>query len=714
MALVKLLRIIIASALVAASPCLLAQQAPELSADSPIAYSEETGLLIAAGNAVFVDDNTTVTADLIRYNRNTEEIEAIGNVVVTRVGLRLLAERLRYNTRSRSFEAIDFRVGYPPLFVEGEAFRGTLSEVDFENVSLFFREPVQSAPRIRVASGRWVEDAFLRAEGIRFNVLGGLGLPLPNITYAFGQPDIDVEASLGYADFLGLYAQSAWRLPLDPRLAIGGNLDVYSKRGLLIGPGLDWRAPDGRLRLGIDTGWIHDHSSRDRGLDAIGNRIDQDRGFANASVDARSEDASLQLKARSEWLSDTEVLRDFRENRYLQDAQPDSFAEFVWQKGSLFMSAFARSRLNDGYAFVERLPELKLEWLPTEWEATGLILQAQASATRYRQYTPLVGGVLFPETAFHQPQTAPADGLSRFLNRMDATATLTRPFLLPAGLQLVLRGGARWTRWDEENRAFLDQRWIGELGWDLRQSRSRTYTVDWKALDMASLTHRSTIQVQHRWHRWEARDLDLPLAIDATTYRQYAPLMDLADLEALDTLRSGQHLRLGWENTLHATGTEGTSRRLLAFDLYQDFIEDRARRSLQTDALYAALHLRPTTWLSLGWHLKFLPEAFQTEASYFTAALRSADLWDLRLQTEFIEGAIQQYTLEGHYRINETVGLLAAAQYDARIDSWTRQRYGFSRRFGNVWQLEVYLSLTDADERQDAVSVGLRVNWIAF
>jgi LPS-assembly protein len=711
---VKLFQIIIASALVSGATVLRAQQGPELSADSPIAYSEETGLLIAAGNAVFVDENTIVEADLIRYNRNTEAVEALGNVTVTREGVRLLAERVTYDAKTRSFEALDFRVGYPPLFIEGQSFSGTQSTVNFADISVFFREPVQSAPRIRVKSGQWVEDTYLKAEGIRLNVFGGLGLPLPNLTYAFGQPDVDIEASLGYTNFLGLYAQSAWLVPTTTEWALGGNLDLYSKRGILIGPRLNWTGADGRIRLGLDTGWIHDHSFEERGVDALGQRIEQDRGFVKVTIDAASADAAVQFKSRGEWLSDSEVLRDFRENRYLRDSQPDGFAELTWQTDRFIISAFGRSRLNNGYAFIEKLPSLQAEWLPRQIASTGLVLQARASATRYRQYDPAIGQFLFPETPFYQPASAGISGLSRFLNRLDAVATVTRPVLLPQGLQLILRSGARWTRWDEENGEVIDQRWIGELGWDLRQSRSRSYTVDWEALDIERLVHRSTLQIQHRYHRWDAAALDLPISMDASSYRPYAPLMDLADLEALDTLRAGHHVRLGWENTLLSGSVDAVSRRLMSLHFYQDFVETHSSGSLDSDALYTALQFQPAEWVSIAWNLKFLPEAFQTEASWFTARIRSADLWDLRLQTEFVEGAIQQYGIQGTYRIGENIGLLAAAQYDARIGAWTRQRYGFSRRFGNVWELELYLSLTDADERQDKASVGLRVNWLSF
>lgn len=710
----KLFRIITLLLLGPTASLLHAQQAPELSADSPIAYSEETGLLIATGNARFVDDNTIVVADLIRYDRATEEVEAIGNVSVTREGLRLLADSLTYDSKSRSFSARDFRIGYPPLFIEGKRFNGNLDAVDFEDISVFFREPVQSAPRIRVKSGRWVDDEYLSADGIHFDILGKLGLPLPGITYAFGKTSFDVDASLGYTDFLGAYAQSAWRYPLSPTLAVGGNIDLYSSRGLLIGPGVDWQSQDGLIELGLDTGWIHDHSFADRGFDILGNRIDQDRGFAKATLKARSEQNALQTKVRAEFLSDSEVLRDFRENRYYEDPQPDAFAEFTWQKDNLLLSAFARSRLNDGYAFVERVPDLRLEWLPAELWKSGVFLQAQARASRYRLYDPLVGQILFPETTLYSAPSTTRQTVDEFLNRFDTVASLTRPIALPAGWQLTLRGGTRWTRWNDNSNTKIDDRFIGELGWDLQQSRLRVIPVEWNALDLDQLTHRSTLRLQHRWHEWDAQALNLPIAIDRSTYRQYAPLMDLADMRALDTLREGHHLRLAWENVLYGRKTEGFNRRLMSLDLYQDLFENQLSNSLDVDALYARLDISPADWFSLAWFLKFMPDDFQTEAAYFSATVRSADLWSVDIQTEFVEGAIQQYTLYSKYRVGENISLLGAAQYDARIGTWTRQRYGFSRRFGNVWELDVYVSLTDADERQDSLSLGLRVNLLAF
>ncbi|HKJ91053.1 MAG TPA: hypothetical protein VJ960_07970, partial [Oceanipulchritudo sp.] len=371
-------------------------QSPELSADEPIAYSEETGLLIASDNAVYRDENTTVEADEIRYNRNEEQIEARGNVRVTRMGLRLLARELTYNTAARSFSATGFRVGYPPLFIEGESFSGNLDAIDFESISLYFREPVERAPRLSVAHGTWVADEYLRGRGLSIETIGNLSLPLPGFTYAFGQPTIDVDASVGYRNNLGVFAQSFWLYPFGEDLSLGGNLDFYSERGILFGPAAVWSSPDDLFEASLNTGWIHDHSSPERGDDILGNRIDQSRGFAEARLAARNGEGTLQLQARSLYLSDSEVMRDFREDQYFDSYHPDTHLDFTWQSGTFLLNTFARSQINDGYRVVERLPEIHAEWLPGELGSTGLVLQAQATATRYRTYANDLPQIAFP------------------------------------------------------------------------------------------------------------------------------------------------------------------------------------------------------------------------------------------------------------------------------------------------------------------------------
>ena len=357
-------------------PAWAAAQAPELSADEPIAYTADDGILIATGNAVYQDEDTRVEADLIRYDRNRNRIEASGNVRVTRKGLRLLTSDLSYDATARSFRAGRFRAGYPPLFMEGESFEGTLDEIDFSRVSIYFREPVDNSPKLEVESGHWASGESVSGEGLRLRTIGGIGIPLPRFEYTFGAPTADADFRLGFRNNLGGFAQARILFPLSASLSVGGNFDIFTKRGLMVGPAVEWSGADGRMRAFLDTGWIHDHAFDERGVDFLGQPIEQGRGFASFGFMARNADASVQFQSRGTYLSDSEVLRDFRREDYFENFQPDHFADFTWQQGNLLVNAFARRQINDGYGMVDRLPELRAEWLPRELAKTGLYLQA--------------------------------------------------------------------------------------------------------------------------------------------------------------------------------------------------------------------------------------------------------------------------------------------------------------------------------------------------
>ena len=705
---------------------LTSAQTPELSADEPISYSADRNTLIASGNAVYQDENTRVEADQIRYNRESNQIDASGNVRVTRKGLRLLAETLSYDATARTFSAGKFRAGYPPLFIEGESFHGDLDQIDFSKVSLYFREPVARSPKLDIASGSWRNNDSISGEGLRLRAIGGLGLPLPGFEYGFGSASAELRAQLGYRNRLGAYAQSQWLYPFSQTLSIGGNLDLYSKRGVLIGPVLEWASPDRRIQLSLDSGWIHDHDSNERGSDSLGNRIEQDRGFVGFGL--RMRDAgSLQFQTRGKWLSDSEVLRDFRDDDYFRDYQPDHFMDFTWQQEQFLFNAFARRQINDAYGMLERLPEIRAEWLPSELAGTGIYLQASAGAVRYRlrEIAPYSFSVDFPDNPLGLPWrdvpagSGPADLVKRpYHNRLDGALTLTRPFHGPAGIDLVLRAGGRWSEYRRdatgESPSLSEDRWVGELGFDLSQTLARTWSVNRPQWDIQLLRHVSRLEVAYRWHPGAEDAAEQIPPLDVYAYHASPPVLDLSDLRHVDALREWNVARFGWENRLMVAGEDEAFRDYLGLNIYQELLFSAEAGEPEWEAFYIEADFQPFAWLDLRWRQKVDTEELETEASYVSATLHSADLWALGLQAEYLEGAIEQYELAGTYRLTENLALLGSVRYDARLDAWTRQEYGFSRRFSNVWQLQMYVSLTDLDDREDDFSVGMRLIWLSF
>ena len=700
-------------------------QAPELSADAPIAYSEETGMLIATGNAVYTDEDTTVEADEILYNRDTNRIEASGNVRVTRKGIRLLANSVTYDATNKTFSADRFRAGYPPAFISGESFSGSLEEIIFNNINLYFREPVPGSAKLSVGRSTYISEESLTAEDVGFSTFGGLQLPLPGFTYTFGTPSMDLDVSAGYSDNLGAYLQTEWLYPFFESLSAGANLDIYSRRGLLAGPILRYQSPDKRITAFLNTGYIHDNSRKERGIDILGIPIEEDRGFADFGIQLRNE-GSLQFQGRGTYLSDSEVLRDFRSSYYFDRYHPDTFADFTWQKDHFLLNVFARSQINDFYQMVERLPELRAEWLPSEIARTGVYIQAAATATRYRlqEIIPSTGTVLFPSNPFGLASTPVSGGLlpgdlvsSEVYQRLDGTATLTRPFHGPAGIDLIIRGGVRWTYYNSDNRfpsgTNSDEGLMGEIGFDLSQTLARTYSLDLPKLGIDRLYHQSKTSIKYRWHPGAEESPNAP-PFDLYPYHANPAPLDLADLWHVDGLRDWSIARFGWEHEFKVAAAGEAYREFLRLNFYQDLLLNEDPGEDQWDAFYVEADFTPASWFRLSLAQKFKAENFTNEAAFLRATVRSSDLWYASFQAEYLKGAIEQYQLDGWYRLSETVGFFGNWQYDAFLKTWSQQRYGVSKRFANTWQVELYITLTDADDRQGDFGVGIRVNWLSF
>lgn len=356
---------------------------PELSADQPIEFDARTRTLIAAGNAVFSHQDVIVMADEIRYQQELDKVTATGNVRITQAGLRMVTHDLSYNLRTRVFESGPYRAGYPPFFVSGDSFSGTLDEIQFASPTLFYGEPMPFTPSVSAGQIRLLERQRIQVEGARLGTGGAGWLPMPRIDSSLQLPPVTLSLEGGFRERLGVFLRSEWLYPLNTNLGLGANLDVYSGRGLLLGPLLAWQRETAALfqEVSFSSGWIYDGGRR--GVDVRERRIRANRYFADIS--ARQEIDNLELVVRSTVLSDSEVQRDFRPRRFEGNQEPDSFAEFNWQSGSWVLSSFVRAQPNNAFAMVERLPEVRTDYLLSRLGATGLWHAASVSALSYRR-----------------------------------------------------------------------------------------------------------------------------------------------------------------------------------------------------------------------------------------------------------------------------------------------------------------------------------------
>jgi LPS-assembly protein len=699
---------------------------PELSADEPIAYDIASGVLTARGHAVFTDEHVRVEADEIRYNRQSSLVEARGAVRVTRADLRLVSEWLTYDARARTFVSGPFRVGRPPLFVEGAAFAGSLDAVDFTHARAYYREPGPWSPALTLESARWLPGKSLRGRRITLDLAGRQLLPLPPIGYAFDGPLLRFQGDLGYRASLGAFARSRTLYPWSENLAPGVNLDLYSRRGVLFGPALSYASGGAtELAVDLDSGWIRDlGSATRRRLDLRGLPVPRDRGFVAGGVRVAHERVRLHIAGA--WWSDSEVWRDFRPDLYDRLIEPDAFAEFNWLGDDVLVSAFLRYPLANAFGMTERLPEFSIEQLPKTLGATSWYHDWAATLVNYRlhQLAPDPPAPGFPAAAwpaaadpfFQAPGTAPFALLrGPAIQRIDHWQRLQRPIALNSWATFTPLASGRLSYYSRS----LDpagqlshaavRRWMGEVGFDLA-ARAHAHTA-WtnRVWDVHGIRHLVRGLVQYRWYPGGGDHADRIAGLDRMLYQPLMPVLDLPRNRAGDSLHDLHLVRIGVENNWQTRGRDGAQRALGELHLYQDLLLSAAPGDPEWQAFYVLGRLYPARWLSLDWEQKIHSETFTLEAARAGLSLRGADVWHARLFLENIDGAIEQYGFDGAWRFIEEYSLLASLRYDARLNSFSRQRYGIRRVFGRTWELEAYVSFRSGDARDDATSIGIRL-----
>lgn len=693
-------------------------QTPELSADVPISYDGEQEVLLAEGNAVFEDENIRVEAERIEYFREANRIEADGDVKVTRKGIRLLTDSLIYDIKNKTFQSGPFRAGYPPVFIEGEAFEGSLDQVDFSKVSAYYKEPVSESPKISLGSGSWRSDESIRGRDVDIDLPFLPAIPLPSFNYRFGSTNLVASAEAGYQENLGGYVHSQLMYPYTDQWRLGANLSLFSKRGVLVGPAMQYRNSEG-LNLRFSSGWIKDMDSDERGFDLLSDPIAQNRGFVQGGLHAKP--GPTQLHAELNFLSDSELFRDFRPDQYLPEYQPDNFVEWTWQQGIVTGSLFTRYQLNDYYGMVERLPEIRFEQLPanfTEWNLTG---HGGVSFVRYR-HTKLDPRLFtFTQPGFSDvippdPLTIPrSQESSEVLDRISAHYVLEKPFTVLPGVQFVPRLGSRFLRYGRtpQNPQSRESQWSYETGFDLETTLSRTWDSSFLSQTPRQLRHIVKPRISYRW-----RDADSALEgiprFDTLPYHANLPAINLESIRDIDEIQPGQLLRLSLFNHIQSRDEEEGIQDLINFNFHQDIFPEASGGKDEWAATYINIEIPANPWFKVYWQHKIRTEKLQSEASSLRFHLISSDIWESAFVLDYLESGIEQYRFETAYRFTEKMGISASWQYDARKDVWSQQRYAIQRRFGNVWQGSLYVNFNEDNLRESGFTVGIQLKLIAF
>ncbi|MFA5257706.1 MAG: LPS assembly protein LptD, partial [Opitutales bacterium] len=568
--------------------------------------------------------------------------------------------------------------------------------VELIDVVAYMGEPGAATPSVSAERMILSPGKRVLAIGAQPGVGGFKVFRVPELSGSLEEaPDLQVQGDVGYEGKLGAYVSSSVLVPVNESLSAGANIDLYTARGLLVGPAAsyDYENASGHMRGRLDSGWISDQG--DRGYDYFGRAVPMNRWFMTARHQQVVND-KVYVTAYVNLLSDPDMLRDFRPEVFKKNQYPDSYVEVSMPVGEDFVvSALTRfSAFGNDYAVSRRLPELRVDMLTNPLPLGGIYQTGFASFA-------VTNLSMFDMHMYNQ--------------RAHAFYGLMRPFSLAPWLALTPKIGALAARYDRsidlddysDDSVVPATHYIGELGLDLTASFHARWDYRNKLLGIDGLRH--ILRPVLKWRRYGSAGDDERGCYDSDTAFSWmnVPGMDLRDIQEDDLayLNDPQVVRMGVENVLQTRAEGAGSRALAALNMYHDHYLSGS----EGDRDYVQLSLTPASYLAFSYETGFDTDPMHMYWQRARLALKSADQWSLNLYADFAESEFEDYMSSFFYQFNRTWGSAISLGYDAREGEVDRASISLLHQVGSFWQIRYRISFNKDDLRQDDFGFSIAV-----
>ncbi|MBC8008708.1 MAG: LPS assembly protein LptD, partial [Burkholderiales bacterium] len=530
---------------------------PQLTALSTRITEQES---VFNGEARLAHKDVVLYADEVVYRNQERVAVARGNVLFIRGAQRLVTEEITYRLDDQTYVVGRFRVGQGELLAEGASAEGSPENLAVTDASLTYGEPDPLSPVLRARTITYVEaennaDSVAKLEGARLGIGSANIIPLPTLSQNPRNPAIaGMDARVGYSGNLGAEISVGATTSVSENLRLGGDVGLFSKRGVLFGPigdydsfGADGIGAEGSFR----TGYIQDQG--DTGLDIRGNPIRDDRGY----VEWRHHQVfapGLTLSGQVNYWSDSYVTRDFRPDGYYNTQTPDTWFEAAKVGDNFVVSLFTRVQANDYSVVKERLPEVRFDGLPVE-VGGGFYHRINAGVAALKDDDPITG-------------------VTTRSDRADLYYGINRPISPREWLAFTPTAGARITHYERTN-AGSDRgnytRVLGEVGFDSKLwENSATWDYKNQRWGIDGLRHIVTPTVAYRFSPSADVGRGSIPAIDDDVFNTYLRPLGLADRREVDALPALNTFRFGVNNTLQTRDKSHGSRDLVQLQLAVD------------------------------------------------------------------------------------------------------------------------------------------------
>lgn len=656
-----------------------------------LTYYAQTQTWQGTGGARLETDAFVIEADELSYAEPDGAIEAQGKVALTLPDYRLVAQHLKASLKTQAISGKTLLLSQPPFFLYAEALSGTLDALRLEQVKLFIDEPRGVRPSVKIRQLVLTPRPKPRIQALKNKLyLGPLPLfYLPKFQSSLEAFPFTLESRVEYTRKLGLGLKTSLLLPLVStpvlRAKAGPVVDVYSRRGVLIGPKLQYRIEDDDHVGSLEGGYINDHLD-ERGTDFYGKTIPKKRGFLYWKHQSQPNER-FGFFGRITALSDAEIERDTRYALFEEDPLGGSFLEGNYRADAYQWSIFLNKRLNPFQNEVEHLPEVRLDLMPRRWGATPVYGNGFLSATH------IVG-----RRVHDQEDDLPTQ------KRLEAAYGVETPIALgPLGV-LTPRLGSRISHYPQT--ATVDtrlQRALGELAlvWEgAAHAQWDTHSSLWRIEGLRHCVRPSVGYYNH--FEMQGFEGQAPV-LETTVFNPNVPTLDLLRRKDPDSLKPGNTVRIGLENILQTRDPDYGSRDLIGLRLYHDrhFEHPQQESAPKGHSSYALLSLTPLPIIGLDVFTRW--ERRHLEEVHTRLKLFSQETWTLSFAAHHLNSRIEQYATCLDYRFNEHYSSQFEFRFDAHTGRFLHHGYRLYARLSQSWSLglslDFYPSSSDPRER---------------
>lgn len=642
--------------------------------DSQFTYDLKKGIATGTGGVIVADKESVLSADKVTFvrdatERNTGEVLAEGHVRIQRDRQIWTGDKISYNFLTGHIAADSFRTGQPPFFIAGvnldanydtgvyTGYGVTLTTDDYE-------DPAQD---VTASSVGFVPNDYAEVYSATLKVGKIPILWLPYMKRSLRTHPSFFTIFPGYSGRYGAYGLGAYHWYYGDDLAAAVRLDYRSKRG--VGTGLDLNYDLGRAGRGdLSYYWIYDH---DAGLDANNVPIDRDRQrfklFHEADIDP-----TFTARAMVRYQSDQYITRDFFENEYRENVQPNSYLELHKAWNNFSLNALAEPQLNTFQETVERLPDVKFSAHRQQLWNLPFYYESDSDAGWFRRK--------FADNS--QPEYSAFRG--------DSYHQIVWPNMLFGWLNVMPRAGGRFTYYSEAEGAgatTVEQtRGVFNTGAEVNFKLSRLWPdVESSLLDVKGLRHIFEPAINYVY---VPRPSVAPPRLPQFDYQldsiRLLPV-ELPDYNSLDSIDSQNTLRLGIFNQVQ-THRDGRLANLFQWNAYTDWRLDRQPGQQTFSDLFSEFDFAPRNWLLLTSELRLdvhAPNVLEAN-HYVTFTPESNWSWSIghRYMRDDPSRAIVGNNLlinRLYYKLNENWGFSAYQYYDIQASRLQEHTYSIYR-----------------------------------